>query len=344
VMKSALTDLAFGMSTKIWDEAGAHKGRLFFCIGGINAINPFSETAIKNEVLVYHPQVDQRAPQLPTQQGLIYDQKGQFHELKFESYSDIYMDFNGSMAFWDDKWVYRLSESSVVSKIRGIFIMGGVLSDANPTTLPSIPNILNRFSSATMNQLYHPQKAADFFAFLDLYKIPSYIVTNNQVGDITTFEADGKTKTFDGIQQFMASNELTGDYLRTLAKAHYESVYNPPRKPFDYYTAKALVAAMGNQRSELEKMPERVLFYSNVYGTCLVSKSDTWETARSEYISQVDKPPTSNDTFAVNRYTYFQNEIAIMQRVARMASVTVRELKYTLNSRDFKLELDFAAE
>ena len=342
MMKDAMTDLAFGMANEIWSETetAAGKGNLFFCIGGINAVNPFSETAIKNEILVYHSLLNQPLRSIPTKQGLIYNHQGVCCELDFKSYGEIYMDFNGSLAFWDDSWVHRLSEACVVSKIRGVFIMGGVLSDADPITLPSIPKILNRFSSATMNQLYHPQNAADFFAFIDSYKIPSYIVTNNAVGDISTFQADQRTKSFDGIQKFIVSNGLTGKFLEQLAKAHYESVYNPPRKPFDYYTAIALVAAMESSSSKLEQFGVKVLYYSNVYGMCVVSQKDTWQAARSEYIEHVDKPPNSEDEFAMNKHKYFQNEIAIMQKVERMASLKVRELGFKLDPASFKLEIE----
>ena len=31
-------------------------------------------------------------------------------------------------------------------QIRGVFVMGGVYADAAPLTMPSLPNVLNRFS------------------------------------------------------------------------------------------------------------------------------------------------------------------------------------------------------
>ena len=34
----------------------------------------------------------------------------------------------------------------MLGQIRGVFIMGGVLADAAPMTMPSLPNVLNRFS------------------------------------------------------------------------------------------------------------------------------------------------------------------------------------------------------
>ena len=338
-MKSAMTDLAFGMAVGIWNEGPVKRGRLFFCVGGINAINPFSETAIKNEVLVYHALVSPRAVPLPSDQGLKFDQEGNRCHVDYKKYRDIYMDFNGSLAFWDDHWFHRLSEASVVEKIRAVFIMGGVLSDEYPVTMPSIPNVLNRFSSATMNQLYHPQHAADFFSFLRLYKITSFVVTNNVVGDVTTFGADEKTKTFEGVELFLKSNGLTGAFLGRLAKAHYESPYSPPRKPFDYYTAFALTSAIRGQLTTLQKSAKRVFYYSNVYGISVVSTHDTWQAASDEYMNLINQRPTTEESSAMSRYRLFQNEIEIMKGVDRMASLQVFDLRLSLNA-DKKLELE----
>ena len=50
-----LTELAFTMAKMVWEEViiedkNKCKGKLFFCIGGINIINPFSAKSIKNEI------------------------------------------------------------------------------------------------------------------------------------------------------------------------------------------------------------------------------------------------------------------------------------------------------
>ena len=114
--------------------------------------------------------------------------------------------------------------------------MGGVYADSTPMTMPSIPNVLNRFSrwpafsslhhskiclmqhctkcmlfvhgSATMNQLYHPARTAAFFQFLgENSKIPVFAVTNNVVQDLMTFaNAEKKQKTLDGVTNFLKSN------------------------------------------------------------------------------------------------------------------------------------------
>ena len=128
--------------------------------------------------------------------------------------------------------------------------MGGVYADATPQTMPSIPNVLNRFSrqcsgffvqcylislcvfafcemahikhfSATMNQLYHPARTAAFFNMLAANEdISVFTVTNNVVHDLMTFaDAEKKHKTFEGIAFFLASNGLDA------AKFPINSVY-----------------------------------------------------------------------------------------------------------------------
>ena len=62
------------------------------------------------------------------------------------------MDFSGSASFFTKPTEVALAARS--DRIRAAFIMGGVFSDAPPLTMSSIPGVLNRFSCATMNQLY----------------------------------------------------------------------------------------------------------------------------------------------------------------------------------------------
>ena len=246
LMKCALTDMTFALANNVWNEVQAH-GNLMFGIGGINSVNPFSETAIKNEVLVYSGLVSPSEKKLKTDQGIVYNSDGQETSLDFSEYRDIFIDFNGSMAFWNGFLANALSAAKVVSKIRGVFVMGGVYADKEPVTMPPIPHVLNRFSSATMNQLYHPQNAADFFAFLAQFNIPTWTVSNNIVADLTTWkslENDQNEKTFEGVDQFLSANNLQGVFLRKLAEAHYNSRYDPPRKPFDFYCAFALTSCM----------------------------------------------------------------------------------------------------
>ena len=345
-MKSALTDLAFELAYRIWNEGPEGRGKLYFCIGGINAVNPFSDAAIKNEVLVYSAVITGQAKKLSTTEGVMFDSDCKPCEVDFSAYSKIYVDFNGSLSFWNEGWNLKLSEVSRDSKIKGVFIMGGVLTDSQPVTMPSIPKVLNRFSSATMNQLYHPQKTAEFFSFVEQYKIPAFVVTNNVVGDLTTFADDKKQKTMMGVEKFLESNRLTGMFLNKIATLHYTSKYNPPRKPFDYYVAFALKAHLESGSGydfagmQFRDGVSKTLFYSNVYGTTFVCSSPDWVSARSEYMGHVTKPMNSDDAFAKTKWEYFQKEIVIMKQQDRMGSLPAIDLRFNLNAESKKLDLD----
>ena len=68
--------------------------------------------------------------------------------------------------------------------------------------------IILLFGSATMNQLYHPERTAAFFTMLAQNRdIPVFTVTNNVVHDLTTFaDAEKKQKTLDGVLKFLSAN------------------------------------------------------------------------------------------------------------------------------------------
>jgi ankyrin repeat protein len=341
-MKCALTDLAFAMANKVWNEASTKRGALYFVIGGINSVNPFSPTAIKNEILIYSDLIDLSSP-LKTDQGLMYDASSELVQVDWESYSDIYMDFNGSLAFWNESWENKLSEPAVVEKIRGVFIMGGVYADQEPITSPPIPNILNRFSSATMNQLYHPYCTAAFFAFLANCKIPSFVITNNVVKDMSTMDSEQKIKTFSGVEQFLISNDLKGASLQDFCEAHYTSIYNPPRKPFDFFSAKALTVWLESEQKETRlKLRERSLFYSNVYGMTYVSLEDSWEKTRDCYIGSINTKENDKDPPDVkNKKEYFVREINVLKQIQFFGKLPVYDICFAWEASNFHLDIDY---
>jgi hypothetical protein len=117
-MKSAMTDVAFEMTKRVWQDLPTERrGNCFFCIGGVNAINPFSATAVKNEIVVYVGAIPKEAKELDPKEGTFYDMSGNsMRHFNLEGYDEIYMDFNGSMAFFNDDWQKRLGEPDVVKK------------------------------------------------------------------------------------------------------------------------------------------------------------------------------------------------------------------------------------
>ena len=119
MMKHAMTDMAFAMTRRVWmDLPTEHRGKCFFCIGGINAINPFSATAVKNEIAVYVDEFVQDCGRIPPEEGAFYDMEGKrIGRLSLSNYDEIYMDFNGSMAFFNAQWKEWLTNPAILPKV-----------------------------------------------------------------------------------------------------------------------------------------------------------------------------------------------------------------------------------
>ena len=114
-----MTDIAFDLTKRVWRDLPVEgRGQCFFCIGGVNAINPFSATAVKNEIFVYAEAVSKDAKRIRPDEGAFYDMSGNLMPaFDISVYDEVYMDFNGSMAFFNDDWRKRLSEVASVGKV-----------------------------------------------------------------------------------------------------------------------------------------------------------------------------------------------------------------------------------
>jgi len=328
-VKRLFTDLGFVLASKAWNEAtmldgGIEKGRLFLCIGGINSINPFSDKNLKNEFYVY---VDffQMLNLDCYNHGSVYCLDNELSNIHvsldevFNARTQIYIDFNGSMAFYYD--ILRTKILGCRGSVKGVFIMGGVLSYEQPRTMPKIKGELNRFSCATMNQLYHPENTELFLR--DIYshhsEIPIYVVTNNAVHDLVTYtgNANQKQKTNEGWMNFLRENNIHSAHLENIASAFYNSHYNPPRKAFDFYSAFALVEKM-NRRHLHGKVS--FMYTDTVYGICMISNSKkTWEHVAAEYYDKINTSINQHDSeFTMNMKINFANE---KSNVSSMVSI-----------------------
>jgi hypothetical protein len=105
---------------------------------------------------------------------------------------------------------------------------------------------------------------------------------------------------------------LNGNFISHLAKLHYESRYNPPRKAFDYYAAAALSRLIKSR--DLHGLPLRGLFFSSEYGLTLVSEGYDWKATLDSYVSRIDTKvdPTDSD-FIKTKKECFNREISIMK-------------------------------
>ena len=120
-----MTDIAFDLTKRVWRDLPVEgRGRCFFCIGGVNAINPFSATAVKNEIVVYAEAVSKDAKRIRPDEGAFYDMSGNLMPaFDISVYDEVYMDFNGSMAFFNDDWRKRLSEVASVGKVTAAYCL-----------------------------------------------------------------------------------------------------------------------------------------------------------------------------------------------------------------------------
>ena len=120
-----MTDIAFDLTKRVWRDLPVEgRGQCFFCIGGVNAINPFSATAVKNEIFVYAEAVSKDAKRIRPDEGAFYDMSGNLMPaFDISVYDEVYMDFNGSMAFFNDDWRKRLSEVASVGKVTAAYCL-----------------------------------------------------------------------------------------------------------------------------------------------------------------------------------------------------------------------------
>jgi hypothetical protein len=86
-------------------------------------------------------------------------------------------------------------------------------------------------------------------------------------------------------------------YLWKLADTYYNSVYTPPRKPFDFYTSIALTSYFYSGMSDSNVFGNgRIMFYDAKYGITMLSKLSnniSWDSSCSEYVRLADKRNTA---------------------------------------------------
>jgi hypothetical protein len=201
--------LAMHMCNLVWNSCDVIRSpdkrypKFIFVDGGVNEINPFSIRTIKNEFNVYCPALKSLESgefnyvmnqNYPFSKSVVNEATGMFTSTTFAEFlkklnqlndDKIYMDMNGSMAFYD--FLDESLKGLFLSRLKKVFIMGGVLDNPEVSTL-STNIFLNRFASATMNQLYAKKKTGQFFTDIYQYnikntnnKIKVYTVSNNEI-------------------------------------------------------------------------------------------------------------------------------------------------------------------
>ena len=279
-LQHAMEYMAYLMCYKIWESIGGFDSRVNFIFvnGGVNDLNPFSLGFIKNEFMVYKDTlnfkyiisayVNLREVENKDTNFKYYKDSISFFETIKETY-DIYIDMNGSFAFFDKDVNKLFYDKSIFNCIKVLSIMGGVYNNQLLTTL-SLP-FINRFTSATMNQFYAPYKTYLFLSGLfEMNKITKILtVSNNYIN--TKFAWEGKDK-YDNFKQYLKDSKIlhTDDenIFNKLCYAYYdkESKY----KPFDIVSAYALVLEF----TTILKIYEQTrLLYSPKYAISIIDKS-----------------------------------------------------------------------
>lgn len=219
-LKKAILDtfyeLTYRLIYKIWTETkcthGKNKIYVVACNGQelhknateynvsayhINKVNPFALYLLGDDVDVYADILEgindafRVVPPQEVFEGLPGD----------TSYTDIYFDFNGSMAFWShqENWIKNLmvgnashNAKKLNSKptIHGVYMMGGVECEESPKTLSMFSIV--RYACATVNQLFHPENTKSFLNTMKDMKVPIYVATNNYVNRHDIWDLSGK--------------------------------------------------------------------------------------------------------------------------------------------------------
>jgi hypothetical protein len=344
IFKTALDRMAFFMANKVWDESQSTvpKGKLYYCSGDCNSINPFHVNIIKNELFVYASLLEANgyfdSDRLPTTaMSYILSSPNNMTTLSglLYTYKSIYLDFSGSMAFYNSTWQRSISQCQ--NQIKACVVMGGVQSNAEPKTQPSIQNSLNRLSCATMNQLYHPSNTKLFFDFLKTNKVDTYVVSNNTAHDLATKGADN-SPTDNGWKKFIRNNNIYTPFLEIIASAYYNSLYRPPRKAFDYYSA--LVLATLVQNRQVSCLPKQ-LWYDNTLGVSFISACANFQSVLEQYQWNVGdlQNDASSDTFAEKRKRSFIQEFAALTRIrtTNVCALSILDVRFSLDAANNEL-------
>lgn len=262
--------LGYDMCLHVWKECNVGKDvELIFVDGGVNEMNPFSINTIKNEFNVYCSSFKDIVESTKTN-ILTVDS---FCE-RVNKDDSILMDMNGSMAFYNDSF-QKLVKDNLLKKV---CIMGGVLDDQPPDTLSTTP-FLNRFATATMNQLYSNNKTYNFM--IDLQNIYCDIVSNNEINYGFTYpliegraDMSKRNDYFNEYKTAMTTMGLLPNNNDSITVKLFDAFYNArnvyddyivplPFKPFDVLSALTLVNPNLNRNLSL-------LYYQKTYGCTII--------------------------------------------------------------------------
>jgi hypothetical protein len=339
--KKAYTWLALVMCQAVWAQCkplykGKAKGALHFCIGGVNDIDPFYLGEANNEVYLFSDLIKTQSPssyvvngastEFDFEEGMLIGLSGNSAltiETLVEKFQEIYLDFNGSMAFLNPRWCAVIDKICKDRQAAGAFIQGGIYTNTTPKTAPARKNVINRLSCSTMNQLYAPKKSGLFFQLMAANNVRMYVVANNDVNEMSDY------------QRFFSANDIHSDIIQSYADIFYASREEVRIKPYDFYVALLVSSLMQDAKVIDTKAIYYKLFYNSDYAATLITgQHHTSLDAVVELIQHQDlvlkpKQPGESDSKRMEKRTY-QREFEIL--------LVLRFLEFNVCTFTFKVD------
>lgn len=265
IVRNLLNEITFNMLMNIYKDIKGEKGQLYYHYKlhdkyFYNRMLPFHPNASKNEVHTYIDTLDNSDNFVSKIPNFTLD--------NLNGDDEIYFDFSGSMAFFDEEWEEEFNKYASNLNIKGVVIMGSIFSDVKAETIGPLANILNRLTCCTMNNLYDPKNTARFYEFVSGKEI--FVVPNNQVKYLNDYNSEEfLSKT---LKSFLEKNNIYNDSLYKYAKMYYTAARPTDRKPFDYYSALLLCTIIGEKESVSKTCLETQLYYDDEYGISLLNR------------------------------------------------------------------------
>jgi hypothetical protein len=257
----------YGMHDK--KEGSRNRPKLYYIESKTyNSVNPFHANVIKMEHFVYKDVMEKNVI------GSIIDNVIVGKDIDIlNNYDEIIMDMNGSMAWFSDFSKTDNKKEEFVKKVKHCFVMGGVMDNSVVDTMSAIPGVLNRLSSATMNQLYHKENTNEFFKMMDGSKLT--FITNNEIN--ATFS--WKESDYNDFKVALKGAGLIPSDDTHVVIQLFDAFYKTRQPdnhlvPFDVISALYLV----NFITKIYKLKcisnEIELYYNPDYGSTILSNED----------------------------------------------------------------------
>lgn len=231
-----------------------------------NSVNPFHANVIKMEHFVYKDVIGDKIDNVD---NIILGESVD----SLNNYKEIIMDMNGSMAWFSDFSPHPPNDKKeeFVKKVQKCFVMGGVMDNSVVDTMSAIPGVLNRLSSATMNQLYHKENTNEFFKMMDGSKLT--FVTNNEIN--ATFS--WKESNYNDFKVALKGARLIPSDDKHVVTQLFDVFYKtrqPDRKPFDVISGLYLIDYITKIDNFKYISNNTKLYYNLDYGSTILSDKD----------------------------------------------------------------------